>query len=277
MTGWRSTMWSLRSLFFRTDLALTEFDGEVIDRGRYLVLRTPSNPSYQWGNFLLYPEPPDAGSRRVWLDDHARELPGVASVVLSWDRPDGALGEVEAFVQDGFAVDDGVVLTASAGDLIAPARSSDTIVVAPLETEAHWREAARALTNAFAPRRSGTLEDLRTFVVRQLERYRAMQAREVGQWYGAFVDGELAGTLGLVRVDGELGRFQLIGTDPRFGRRGVCSTLVYRVAHRALEEQGFTRLIMATDGEYHAANVYESVGFRRTERLFSLIEKRPTA
>lgn len=271
-------MWELRSLSHRTDLFLTSFDGEVIDRGRYVVVRTPANPGYWWGNFLLYPEPPDADAHRTWLDDHARELPGIRAVLLSWDRPDGVLGEVAPFVDDGFEIDEGTVLTATASDVVAPPRRNEEVVVAPLSSDAHWDGAVRALTNAFAPRRSGTLDELRAFVVRQLARYRAMQSQGLGQWYGGFVRGEVAGTLGLVRVAGStIGRFQLVGTDPRFGRSGVCSTLVYEVARDALEERGLTTLVMAADAEYHAAKVYESVGFRPTERLFSLLRKPPKA
>lgn len=269
-------MWNLRSVAIRTDLFLTAFDGEVLDRGRYVVLRTPSNPSYWWGNLLVYPEPPDAASHRVWLEDHARELPGITATLLSWDRPDGASGEVEPFLRDGFAIDDGIVLTATARDLTSPPRRNGDVAVAPLATDAHWNEAARALTSAFAPRRSGSMDELRGFVVRQVARYRAMQSAGLGQWYGAFLGGELAGTLGLVRVGAsDLGRFQLVGTDPRFARLGVCSTLVHEVARRALEEQGFGTLVMAADAEFHAAKVYQSVGFRPTERLLSLLRKPP--
>lgn len=271
-------MRGLRSVAIRTDLFLTAFDGEVIERDRYVVIRTPTNPGYWWGNYLVYPEPPDASSHDLWLEDHARELPGIAATLLAWDRPDGARGELEPFLRDGFEIDDGTILTATARDLRPPPRRSGDVVVMPITTDADWREAERALTNAFAPRRSGTLEDLRSFVERQLVRYRAMQSSGLGQWYGAFVDRELAGTLGLVRVAGSaLGRFQLVGTDPRFARRGVCSTLVHEVARRALEEQGFDTLVMAADADYHAAKVYESAGFRPTERLISLLKKPPAA
>ncbi len=36
----------IRSLAFRTDLFLVTFDGMVIDRGHYVVVRTPSNPDF---------------------------------------------------------------------------------------------------------------------------------------------------------------------------------------------------------------------------------------
>jgi ribosomal protein S18 acetylase RimI-like enzyme len=270
-------VWPLRSLGFRTDLFLVAFDGVVEDKGRYLVVRTPTNPDFWWGNFLLYPDAPDAraaarGHDASWLDDHDREFPVAKARLFAWDRPDGAAGEIDGFLREGFALDDSVILTATAAAIHSPPKLAADVAVVPLATSADWEGAARALTAAFAPNRSGTLEDLRTFVDRQLTRYRAMQSTGVGQWFGAFVEGELAGSLGVVR-HGELGRFQLVGTDPRFGRRGVCSTLVHHAARVATGELGVTTLVMAADAGYHAAKVYESVGFTRAEHLVALLRK----
>jgi ribosomal protein S18 acetylase RimI-like enzyme len=264
-------MWPLRSVGYRTDLFVCAFDGIVEDHERYVVIRTPSNPSFWWGNYLLYPEAPAPGDAPTWLADHARELPGIPATLLAWDCPDGAQGDLQPFLDDGFALDDGTILTARRGDL-RRAKAAPDVSVIPLTTDAHWRDAITVLTNAFAPNRSGSLEALRDFTVKQCARYRAMQEADIGQWYGAVVDGELAGALGVVR-DRELGRFQLVGTDPRFARRGVCSTLVHDAAALTLERPGIETLVMAADATYHAAKVYEGVGFRPTERLVSVIKK----
>jgi len=280
-------MWPLRSLCHRTDLFLTGFDGEVVDRGRYVVVRTPSNPGYWWGNFLLYPEPPDdraaaPSGEASWREDHARELGNVAATLLTWDRPDGALGDVGTFLDDGFAIDESAVLTASEKDLVRPKRSNDDVRVVPVASDAEWAEAAGTLTRAFSVRRSGTVDDVRQFVDRQLARYRRMQQAKLGQWYGAILGGRMAGALGVVRVPvpdarGAVGRFQLVGVDPELGRQGVCSTLVYDVARRVLAEENVATLVMAADGTYHAAKIYESVGFKTTEVLRSLLKKPPPA
>jgi hypothetical protein len=46
------------SLGFQTDLALRVLEGaEITDRGDYLVVRTPDNPTFYWGNFLLLARP----------------------------------------------------------------------------------------------------------------------------------------------------------------------------------------------------------------------------
>ena len=44
----------VESLGYRTDLALLRLGGSTIeDRGDHLVVRSPYNPTFYWGNFLL--------------------------------------------------------------------------------------------------------------------------------------------------------------------------------------------------------------------------------
>ena len=69
----------IRSLGFRTDLRLLEMTGSVIeDRGTHLVVRTPDNPTYFWGNFLLLRQLPFPGGERTlavyWLRGYAGGL-----------------------------------------------------------------------------------------------------------------------------------------------------------------------------------------------------------
>ncbi len=62
------------SLGFRTDLALRVLEGATIsDRGAYLVIRSPGNPDYWWGNFLLLRDAPGTGG--PWLARFAEEFP----------------------------------------------------------------------------------------------------------------------------------------------------------------------------------------------------------
>jgi hypothetical protein len=275
-------MWRLRSLGYRTDLFVAGFDGIVEYGDRYVVLRTPSNPDFWWGNFLIYPEPPGAraaerGHAGSWLDDFDREFPHSRAPLLAWDCPDGATGDLEAFLREGFAIDESTILTATAAQLRRPPHWPDDVEALPFQTDLRrldWERASRTLTSAFAANRSGSLLDLRVFVDRQLLRYQAMQAQGIGQWFGAFVDGEMAAVLGMVR-DGDIARFQLVGTDPRFARRGICGRMVYGAARVAFEKWGVQTLVMAADASYHAARIYEAVGFTKTEHLVALVKKPP--
>jgi hypothetical protein len=275
-----------RSLGYLTDRFFVELDGEVRERDRYVVFRTPKNPDFYWGNILLYPDPPTVDASRrghagSWLDDLDRELPGAPAAVLAWDRPDGARGVVEPFVELGFEIDEGCILTA---DRVSRSTRHDTALEARrVQTDAAWAEATRVLVDAYTERRSGSVADLTRFVVTQMARYRQMQEGGLGVWYGGYRDGEMAATLGVFR-QGELGRFQLVGTSPRHGRRGACSTLVHDVSRMWLDGDvpgvltrgaGVRTLVMAADATYHAARVYESVGFRATERLVALVKHAP--
>lgn len=77
------------------------------------------------------------------------------------------------------------------------------------------------------------------------------------------------GNLGVFVKDG-VGRFQSVGTHPDFRRRGLCGTLVYEAARYTLEHMGAETLVMVADEEYHAAGIYELVGFRPTEHQIGM-------
>ena len=68
----------VESLGYRTDLALLRLGGSTIeDRGDHLVVRSPYNPTFYWGNFLLLDRVPDgAEATQQWLDRFAQEFPG---------------------------------------------------------------------------------------------------------------------------------------------------------------------------------------------------------
>ena len=76
------------SLGFRTDVALRVLEGaEVTDRGDYLVVRSPGNPDFWWGNFLLLAAWPGPGTGDRWLARFAAEFPLARHVALGVDAP----------------------------------------------------------------------------------------------------------------------------------------------------------------------------------------------
>jgi len=56
---------------------------EVTDRGDCLVIRTPDNPGFWWGNFLLTRAWPGEGDG--WLARYAAEFPQAKHVALGVD------------------------------------------------------------------------------------------------------------------------------------------------------------------------------------------------
>ncbi len=248
----------VRSTGYRTDLIFPTFDGRIVDRGDHLVVQTPSNPSFYWGNFLIFKDPPSQGDhlrwRRLFADEIGHPL-RTTHETLGWDSPEGTIGWVRPFLEAGFALLRNTVLAAAG---LRPPPHTSRVEVRPVESEADWEQ---ALDLQVLCRDAGHAEaGYRLYRQRQIRRYRAMIAAGWGRWYGAFLDGRLAGDLGIFHHEG-LGRFQSVETHPDLRRRGIAGTLVYEAAYRTLAESGITSLILVAEAESPAERLYRSVGF----------------
>ncbi len=260
----------IRSLAYRTDFFFLRWGGEVIDRGEYLIAKTPSNPGYFCGNLLFFGSAPCRGDFKRWTalfkKAFAKDL-GVRHMTFGWDSPKGVKGACGEFISRGFKLDEAVVLTASR--VKKPPRCDDRISVRPLTSDADW-EAATA--NQIRCRvRSFARKPYRLFKSRQMSFYRRIAEAGKGAWFGAFLGERLVGDLGIF-IERGVGRFQNVGTHPGFRRRGVCRTLVYGSARIAMKSMGARTLVMsAEDKGNRPARVYRAVGFRDTEKTVALI------
>ena len=259
---------TIQSLGYQTDLFFPRFEGEVLDRGRYLVIRTPSNPAFHWGNFLLFDRPPAAGDLDRWRQLFAEEIgtpPNFTHLAFGWDSTTGETGDIQPFLDAGLRLFPSVVLTTQA--VRPPPKYNSDSVIRPLREDWEWEGALASQIACRAP--EYTLEDYTPYKTRVMLRYRQMAEAGLGEWFGAFSEGRVAGDLGIF-VEGGVGRFQSVGTHPDFRRRGICGTLVYEAARYAFEALGVKTLVMVADEEYHAAKIYESVGFVPTEHQIGM-------
>lgn len=252
----------IASLALQTDLMLAGWDGAVDDRGDHVVVSTPSSPGFYFGNFVAFPGPPEQGSAARWIETFRGAFahdPAIEHVCLRWDSTDGELGAIDPFVRSGFVLDKSVALTAT--DVQQPARVPAAEIRA-IASDDEWAAVTR-LQIATAEETHGV--DSTGWQTQQVDRYRRFVAAGRGVWLGAFVDGRLAADLG-VFVENGVGRFQAVETHPDFRRRGLCAALVHRASRTAFDRLGARVLVLVADPDYHAARVYESVGFRPTQR-----------
>lgn len=261
----------LRSAGLATELMLARFDGEVVEREEHVVVRTPSNPRFWFGNFVLFAGPPAPGDGARWERIFAAEIggrPGVEHVNLAWDAVAGEVGAASELVAAGYELIRGVFLAA---ERTRPAARDAT--VRPLATEAEWR-AALAVHHAVAdPGASGVDPGgVRAFQAAQHARYRLMAAAGFGHAYGAFVDGRLVGTMGVFGPDerADAVRCQSVAVHPDFQRRGLGAALVHGACGHALAATGAGRVWMYGDPDGRARRVYEAVGFRPEEHVAAL-------
>lgn len=257
----------IQSLGFKTEMIFHRFDGIVVDRGDYLVVKTPSNPGFFFGNLLLFSRAPKLGALTKWKETFRQEFadaPDVKHFTFLWDSPSEGIGEIAELNGEGFKVDFSVVLTAKA--VHSPKKINLQVSIRPISTDLEWKQVTE---NQILSKSADFKEpEYRIFKERQMARYRAMAEQGLGHWFGAFLDGKLVGDLGIYR-EGSLGRFQSVETHPDFQRKGICGALVYKSAMFALNEMGLTELVMVADENYHAAKIYESVGFAPTAKEYS--------
>jgi ribosomal protein S18 acetylase RimI-like enzyme len=257
------------SLGYMTDLSILEGMGAVIsEQETHWVIETPSNPGYYWGNFLLYRAAPRTGDFERWSAEFQRafaHLPQPSHQCFGWDDATGAKGDWAAFEAVGFEVQEGVVLVTA--EPVPPKRPCEALTVRPLDTDAEWDA---AITNQVRCRSAGFDEDAYwNFKRRQMRDYRALTRAGVGAWFGAFLGDQLVGDLGLFVSHG-VGRFQSVGTNPDYRRRGVCATLVFQAARYAQERMHANQLVIVADPEDQAARIYQSVGFAVAERQMGI-------
>jgi ribosomal protein S18 acetylase RimI-like enzyme len=242
----------VHSLGFRTDLALLRLDGsEVEDRGDYVTVRTPDNPSYYWGNFILVSTPPRADAVESWLEVFRREFPDAAHAAIGIDRPSrGPMGPLR---KAGWRVDRVVVMTATA---VRPPQHPTSAEIRTLDGDDDWEQQVElSLAGESDPHIT------REFSARKDASYRRLVDSGHGHWWGAFVDGTLAASLGIIRTGEGLARFQHVKTHPDHRRRGMAASLVHAAATDPFIRVGARRLVMVADPHYDAIRIYRSLGF----------------
>ncbi|PHV10475.1 hypothetical protein [Chitinimonas sp. BJB300] len=86
------------SLVHATEHIFHRANGEVADKGDYLRVLTPDNPTFFWGNYLLYAKPPQKADLPAWEACFVAEIearqPSSNHRAFGWLGP---RGEVDAF------------------------------------------------------------------------------------------------------------------------------------------------------------------------------------
>ncbi len=255
-------------------------DRVVERRDGYLVVRSPSNPSHYWGNFLLFDDPPRAGDGVRWEELFARvfgDEPRVRHRTFAWNRTDHVVGAAhDEFVERGYKLDESLALVADAAQLRPHPRQSNDVVVRALDSsEGVDRALWDAVVELQVQGRDAEHEEdaYRAFTSRRLADLRALFRAGRGAWYVALdpATEAVVGSCGIVATDGR-GRFQAVDTAPAFRRQGICSRLVVEAAHLAAAEYNTAQLVILADVHYHAVGLYESLGFERTEQHFGVCQ-----
>ena len=268
------------SLGWRTDLIFPRFDAHVIGRPDCVVVWTPQNPSFWWGNCLLFDHAPRPGDAARWLarfdDEIVARNPGTRHVAFGVDCAEPFVLP-DDFAAAGFELGAATVLTLRREQLRAPRTPfAPGYRAEVIDLDARGAELVE-LQLASDEGRHPPADAYRLFRRRQLQRYLALVQAGRGQWFAVVADD--AGTSRMVADCGlftdaaagaTLGRYQFVSTHPAWRRRGLCGALIHAVALYGFETLGLAELVIVADPDDVAIGVYESVGFQRGASTWQL-------
>jgi GNAT superfamily N-acetyltransferase len=256
----------ITSLGFRTDVALRVLEGaEVTDRGDHLVIRTPANPEFWWGNFLLLAQVPRPGEAAAWLARFAAEFPAARHVALGVDTA-GDDPVPEDLATAGLAAEHAAVLTAARPN--PPPHPNTDAEIRLLDSDADWRQSVELAIRCHDA-------DEPAFLERRTMARRLLTQTGAGAWFGAFAGGRLQAQLGLFDVGDGYARYQHVETDPQARRRGLAGTLLSTAGRYGREVLGTSTFVIVADPAGVAIRIYRAGGF--TPREAQLSFERPPA
>ncbi len=248
----------------QSDFIFHKFEGITTDLGDCMSVRTPNNPDYFFGNYMLYPTPPAVGDFARWMTRFEAVFapyPAVRHHTFQWlpsDAPDPAA--LEEFKQAGFTIDETSVLATRSVHSDKPA--PDGVDFREIRTDAEWLAVIDAQTRDGFPQIP--LEEYRRYKEAIFANYRKMSEQGLGDWWGAFKGNELVADLGLF-FDEDVGRFQSVETAPEHRRQGICRAMVAHVSNHGLAAHPDITLVMHADAHDVARGIYCSVGFGEIE------------
>jgi len=262
----------ISSLGFRTDLALRRLAGsQIVDRDEYTVVRTPANPSYWWGNFVLLPGPVRARDAERLMEIFSAEFPDAEHRAFGVDGTAGEVGDHDTVKELGLSIEINAVLTAQGLHEPAPLAARGA-VIRRLATDDDWEQ---AVALRLAVYELAGKPGQREFTARQFREARECCERGDGAWFGAFVDGRVVTSLGLLRAWSGTARYQNVETHGDHRRQGFASRLLYESSVWARDALEADTVVIVADPAYHAIDVYRSLGFEEFERQVQL-ERAPS-
>lgn len=258
---------NLKSQFLQAILLKDRQTAHVTDKGFYIVVRTPDRPDYFWGNYIIMSSAPPPNSYSHWLAIFESEIGPKSQtgfVTITWDSPTEQ-GHSAQFTDKDFTLQTSIILSTSR--VHTPPKSNPHITIRPLQSESDFAQVINVLFTLDWQYSSN--EGQIKFLKDSAKRFRKLIDAGTAISIGAFLSNKLTAVIEMYYND-TLCVFDSVVTHRENRRQGICSSLVHYASQYALSQLNCQTLILEADKEYHAAKIYESIGFRPTEKLYRL-------
>lgn len=257
-------------LDWATDLAILELSGSTVERhADHLLVRTPQNPDYHWGNCLLVTDAAAIDDAERWLARFAEALPQADWVAIGLpSMPQDA----HAWQSQGIELEQLDVLSTRERPRTAPLAEGYTVrelAGDDWEQLTQHRLAENAASGEHSP------DGYERFMRETVAARQQLCDEGHAAWFGAFSGDELVADLGIVRC-GTIGRYQDVATVEAHRRRGLASHLL-GVAAEWSARHGCDTWVIVTESTNDAGRVYRRVGFALDAASVNAYRKAPHA
>jgi ribosomal protein S18 acetylase RimI-like enzyme len=273
---------------WRSEFIRHHFDAEVQEQPDCIVVRTPSNPTYYWGNCLVLPKAPADADLAHWLARFdtliAHAQPQSQHVAIGVDAEFGHQA-LPSWLAAGFDISVNCVLQMTASDWQASAartgplgQSVPDAVVRPIDFP---NEVNAVIELECLDDMPFEINGYRAYRQQQFVRHALMHTAGRLLWFGLWAGGQLLACCGLLRNKawpsaGQVtGRFQHVLTHPAWRGRGVCTAMIRAVTHHAFARWGVDQLLLLAEPEEAALRIYQRLGYAPIESLWQLQRNAP--
>lgn len=237
-----------------TDLAVAALSGGRIEENpTHLVIRTPANPTYHWGNFLQVTDETLAADPAACVELFRQEFPQAPWIAIGLPAMPQ---DPNSWAQLGIGIQTTEALLLAGRPRVAdlpPGYSARQLMAFDWEASAELAIRENDHTGEF------DAAEFEEFARKQALVMVELTDTGKGAWFGAFADGVLVSDLGIV-VCGRRARYRSVGTDVAHRGRGLASHLLGLAADWALA-RGCSELVIVTETINPAGRLYRRAGF----------------
>ena len=256
----------LKSKGLTTDLLLGKHMSRISVFDDHIVVDTPDNPKFFWGNYLIFRDSPKLDLIPYYIscfEKHFKNNPNISHIAFTWDDTDCFVDNEFAakFADLGFEIDTTTIMTAQ--DISPDTIKLNGIEVRKITSNLDWVKILRLQTsiqNNFDPNK------IYKMLEKTSEQYRFLIESNNGEWFGAFQGDRLVGDLGII-FDDHVARFQSVETHPDFRQQGICKALVHTAIKYVRECKGNIVFVIEAETGGLAERIYQGFGFTKTENL----------
>ena len=240
---------------WETDLAILKHSGSVIEEFKdHILIRSPHNPDYHWGNFILVTNKalvddsnrwmqafhdafPEANWVAIGLTEYPKAEQSWQSHGLELERMDVLKSNVTPSIPEISPVYESRIFQEEDWDLLIAKEISENKKSGEHESESFDR-----------------------FITNSINGSKELSRIGIAAWFGAFYESELVASLGII-LCGDIARYQSVQTTEEHRRQGLASHLLGKAANWA-RLKGCRTLVIVTESTNDAGRVYRKAGFQ---------------